>query len=153
MFAFPRWAGTLDTPLASVLEFLAKRDLLQFDQLTKQRSMSRIMSTILSERRRFLKEALRQKALEMLVRAAELLYAEGAEEVIAFGSVLKPEGFDEHSDVDITVKGLAEEKKTSLERKLEDIFVDIAFDVVFLEDEIRAEIREKIVREGMIWKR
>jgi predicted nucleotidyltransferase len=73
--------------------------------------------------------------------------------VIAFGSTLKPEGFDEHSDVDIAVKGLADEKKLSVERKLEDIFVDIAFDVVFLEDEVRAEIREKIQREGMTWKR
>lgn len=111
------------------------------------------MSTILSERRKFLKETLRHKALEMLVRAAELLYAEGAKEVIAFGSVLKPEGFDEHSDVDIAVRGLADEKKLSVERKLEDIFVDMAFDVVFLEDEIRSEIREKIQREGMTWKR
>jgi predicted nucleotidyltransferase len=111
------------------------------------------MSTVLSERRRFLKEILRHKAREMLARAAELLYAEGAEEVLAFGSVLKPEGFDEHSDVDIAVKTLAEEKKLSVERKLEDIFVDIAFDVVFLEDEIRSEIRERIQREGMTWKR
>lgn len=111
------------------------------------------MNTVLSERRRFLKEILRHKAREMLARAAELLYAEGAEEVLAFASVLKPEGFDEHSDVDIAVKGLTEEKKLSVERKLEDIFVDIAFDVVFLEDEIRSEIRERIQREGMTWKR
>ena len=111
------------------------------------------MSTILSERRRFLKETLRHKALEMLARAAELLYAEGAEEVIAFGSVLKPEGFDEHSDVDIEVKGLGEEKKLAVERKLEDIFVDMPFDVVFLEDKVRAEIRKKIRREGTTWKR
>lgn len=111
------------------------------------------MSTVFSERRRFLKEVLRHKAREMLARAAELLYAEGAEEVIAFGSVLKSGGFDDHSDVDIAVKGLADAKKLAVERKLEDIFVDIAFDVIFLEDEVRAEIREKIQREGMIWKR
>jgi predicted deacetylase len=40
--------------------------------------------TVLSKRRRELKENLRQKALQRLESAAELLYAEGAEKVYVF---------------------------------------------------------------------
>lgn len=95
------------------------------------------MSTVLSKRRSFLNETRRQKALEMVAGASALLYAEGAEDVYVFGSVLKPGAFDERSDVDIAVKGIADDKRLSLERKLEDVFADMPFDIVFLEDALR----------------
>lgn len=108
--------------------------------------------TVLSKRRRELKEALRQKALERLGPAADLLYAEGAEEVYVFGSVLKPSEFNEYSDVDIAVKGIIGNKRLSVESRLEDIFLDIPFDIIFLEDAVRPEIKEKIRKEGFLWK-
>ena len=108
--------------------------------------------TVLSKRRRELKENLRQKALQRLGSAAELLYAEGAEEVYVFGSVLRPLEFNERSDADIAVKGMPEDKWHSVIGKLEGIFREMPFDIVFLEDDLRPEIREKIKKEGMLWK-
>ncbi len=109
--------------------------------------------TVLSKRRRELKESLRQKALERLKSATALLYAEGAEDVYVFGSVVKPSEFNEHSDVDIAVQGISEDKKSSAQSGLEEIFGEIPFDLIFLEDALRPEIRERIRREGMRWKR
>jgi len=108
--------------------------------------------TVLSKRRRELKEALRQKALDRLGPATALLYAEGAEEVYVFGSVLKPAEFNEHSDVDIAVKGITGSNKLSIESRLEELFVDIPFDIVFLEDAVRPEITARILKEGLLWK-
>lgn len=62
--------------------------------------------TILSKRRRQLKENLRQKALQRLKEAGALLYDEGAGDVYVFGSILRPSEFNEHSDIDIAVKGI-----------------------------------------------
>jgi predicted nucleotidyltransferase len=111
------------------------------------------MDTVLSKRRRELKESLRQKAFQRIEQAAALLYAEGAEDVYAFGSVLKPSEFNEHSDVDIAVNGIPEEKRIEVEGRLEDIFADVPFDIIFLEEPVRPEIRAKIRREGIKWKR
>jgi predicted nucleotidyltransferase len=110
------------------------------------------METVLSKRRRELKETLRQSALERLGRAAAALYREGAEDVLAFGSILKPAEFNEHSDVDLAVKGISENKRHRVLTMLEDIFADRLFDLVFLEDELRPEVRARIQREGVRWK-
>lgn len=108
--------------------------------------------TVLSKRRRELKENLRQKALQKLKEAGVLLYNEGAEGVYVFGSVLRPLEFNEHSDIDIAVKGIPEDKRVYVTVRLEDIFKGMPFDVVFLEDDIRHEIRERIKKEGTLWK-
>ncbi len=109
--------------------------------------------TVLKKRRRFLREKFRQKAVKRLNIAAKTLYSLGAEKVYVFGSVLKPELFDENSDVDIAVKGIAEDKKSTAYREVEEIFKEIPFDLLFLDEEIRPEIREKIEKQGVIWKR
>jgi predicted nucleotidyltransferase len=111
------------------------------------------MTTVLSKRRRFLKETLRQRALVMTDRAATTLYAEGAEEVYVFGSVLKPGEFNENSDVDIAVQGVSDAKKAAVTRLLEDIFDDMPFDLVFLDEALRPEVRRRIGSEGIKWKR
>ncbi len=108
--------------------------------------------TILSKRRRQLKESLRQKALQRLKEAVLFLYDEGAEAVYIFGSVLKPLEFNEHSDIDIAVWGIAEDKRTYVTVKIEEIFREMPFDIIFLEDDLRPEIREKIKKEGVLWK-
>ncbi|WP_333654990.1 nucleotidyltransferase family protein [Dissulfurispira sp.] len=108
--------------------------------------------TVLSKRRRELKENLRQKALQRLKEAGALLYDEGAGDVYVFGSILRPSEFNEHSDVDIAVKGIPEDKRVYVTVRLEEIFKGMPFDIVFLEDDLRPEIREKIKKEGMLWK-
>ncbi|MBI5026242.1 MAG: nucleotidyltransferase domain-containing protein [Nitrospirae bacterium] len=109
--------------------------------------------TILSKRRKELKESLRQNALKRLKEAGRMLYGEGAEGVYVFGSVLRPLEFNEHSDVDIAIKGISEDKRSSVTVRLEEIFKGMPFDVVFLEDDLRPEIREKIKKEGILWSR
>lgn len=111
------------------------------------------METLLSKRRRELKEARRQAALRKVGRAARALYESGAKEVYAFGSVLHPSKFDEQSDVDIAVAGISEGRRYSIIKIIEDIFGDVSFDLVFLEDDIRPEVRERILKGGVLWKR
>jgi predicted nucleotidyltransferase len=110
------------------------------------------MGTMLSKRRKELKEYLRQRALKRLGGAITLLYAEGAKDVYVFGTVLKPQEFNEHSDVDIAARGVPENKKGYIIRKLEEIFAEIPFDVVFVDESLRPEIREKIQKEGIRWR-
>ncbi len=70
----------------------------------------------------------------------------------SFGSVLKEGYFDEHSDVDIAVSGIPAELKIISYRALEDIFKDIPFDLLFLDEPLRPEIRKRIEKEGILWK-
>ncbi len=106
---------------------------------------------MLSKRRAFLKEDLRQKALKLFSWAAAELYAAGAEAVYLFGSVLKPGAFDERSDVDIAVKGIPMGRRPAAERRVDEIFLDVSFDLIFFEDAVRPEIRERILKEGVLW--
>jgi len=72
--------------------------------------------------------------------------------VYIFGSLIKPELFDEMSDVDIYVKGLSQENRKSVFTKMEEIFGNVKFDLLFDDDMIRQDIAEKIEREGKLWK-
>lgn len=110
------------------------------------------METVLSKRRRELKESLRQSALEKLERAAAALYQEGALEVYAFGSVVRPSEFNERSDVDIAAMGVPQKKRRGVLSELENIFLDMPFDLIFLDEEVRPEVRARIQREGVLWK-
>lgn len=109
--------------------------------------------TILSKRRKELKDKVRQKALQRLERAVTLLYNEGAEEVYVFGSVLKPREFNERSDVDIAVRGIPEGGRANITARLEEVFGETPFDIISLEDDLRPEIRGRIEKEGILWKR
>jgi predicted nucleotidyltransferase len=108
--------------------------------------------TVLTKRRKELKERFRKKTLQRLKEAAILLYNEGAEEVYVIGSILKASEFNEHSDADIAVKGISEDKRPAVISRLEVIFKGIPFDILFLEEDLRPEIREKIKKEGILWK-
>lgn len=111
-----------------------------------------MVETVLSKRRRELKENLRQRALKRLKEAVAMLYAEGAKKVYVFGSVLRPSEFNEHSDIDIAVKGLPEERRSFVTGRLEEIFRQMAFDIVFLEEDLRPEVKQRIKKEGILWK-
>lgn len=108
--------------------------------------------TVLQKRRRYLRENLRQKALQKLSLAVKKLYEAGAEEVYIFGSVLKPELFDENSDIDIAVKGIPQNKKTEAYTAVEEILSEFKFDLIFLDEEVRQEIKNRIAEKGVLWK-
>lgn len=110
------------------------------------------MSTVLFERRKKLKESLRKEALGKLEKTVEFLYKEGASEVYLFGSILKPFCFDEYSDIDIAVKELHYEKRIYVESKLEDYLGEFEYDIIFLEENLREEIKDRIEKEGVLWK-
>ncbi len=88
------------------------------------------MSSILSKRRKELKQKYYLRAVEKTDKAVSLLYSLGAAEVYIFGSLLHPEVFDEMSDVDIYVQGLTQEKRKGLFTSLEEIFGEITFDLL-----------------------
>lgn len=112
------------------------------------------MESLYSIRRRSLKERYRGHAVSKLEKAVKALYSEGAAKVIVFGSVLKPGSFNERSDVDIAVEGIPADRRLKMEGELVDIFGDVEFDIIFLEerDSVRPEILEKIEKEGVLWK-
>jgi len=107
---------------------------------------------MLSKRRRELKKRHYEEALSKTNEAVILLTNLGAKSIYIFGSLLTPERFDEMSDVDIYVEGLPAEKRKGLFTRLEEIFGQVSFDVLFDDDAIRQDILEKIKKEGKQWK-
>ncbi|MEJ5361160.1 MAG: nucleotidyltransferase domain-containing protein [Spirochaetota bacterium] len=108
--------------------------------------------SILSKRRLQLKKRYYEIAFEKTNKAVTLLYSYGAREVYIFGSLTKPDLFDEMSDVDIYVKGLSKENRKGLFTKMEEIFGNVKFDLFFDDDVLRPDIATKIEREGKLWK-
>lgn len=108
--------------------------------------------TILSKRRKELRRRYHARAVEKTNEAVSLLYTRGAKAVYIFGSLLKPEFFDEMSDVDIYVEGLLPDNRKGLFTELEKIFETIKFDLFFDDDNLRPEIMDKIKKEGIEWK-
>ena len=110
--------------------------------------------TLLQRRRWVLRKKRYDEALKKLRLATDYLYQEGAKEVYLFGSIKDPKKFTEHSDIDLAVKGIPEEKHLEVEGKLEDIFGSLEYDIVFLEEEkyLRKEIMERINEEAVLWK-
>ena len=112
------------------------------------------METLLKRRRLILRSKHYDNARKKLRLAVNYLYREGATEVHLFGSITHPERFTEHSDIDLAVKGIPEEKRLEVEGKLEDIFNDMKYDILFLEEakDIRKEILQKIEEEAVEWR-
>jgi uncharacterized protein len=115
--------------------------------------LNRTMDTPLRKRRQTLRNRRYTYARQKLGQAAAYLYEEGAQEVLLFGSIVDPERFTEHSDVDLAVRGIPEEKRLEVEGKLEDIFGDLEYDIVFLEEAefLRKELSKKIEEEAVLW--
>jgi predicted nucleotidyltransferase len=112
------------------------------------------METLLKRRRRMLSMKRYREARKKLEPAIKYLYKEGATEVYLFGSILRPDKFTEHSDIDFAVKGIDEEKHLQIEGTLADILGDLEYDILFLEDGryIRKEIMKSIKAEAILWK-
>lgn len=111
------------------------------------------METLLKKRRKALCLKRFNEANKKLKSVVDLLYREGASEILLFGSITIPERFTERSDIDIAVRGVSEDKRFLLEGRIADLFGDIGFDILFLEDEmeLRKEILEKIRTEAIAW--
>lgn len=111
------------------------------------------METRLSKRRKELCLKRYNEANKRLKAVVDLLYKEGAREVLLFGSITIPENFTERSDIDIAVRGISEDKRFVVEGRIADLFGDFDYDILFLEDEseLRKEILEKIRTEAIAW--
>jgi len=113
------------------------------------------METVLKRRREALSMRRYYEARRRLTSAVDYLYNEGAKEVFLFGSIIHPSKFTDHSDIDLAVRGIDEDKHLEVEGKLADILGDIEYDILFLEEEkeIREEIIKRIKEEAIPWRR
>ena len=97
-----------------------------------------------------------EAACKQAAAAVDFLYSAGAGRVILFGSILRPDTFDERSDIDIAVEGISDVHAQFLaEAALYDFIRDFDYDVVFLDDAnaVKSHIREAILREGKVCSR
>lgn len=88
--------------------------------------------TLLPHRREFIfvrRKELYNKALSVCCLLKHL----GAKDVYLFGSILDPNSFGEHSDVDIAVRGLPEKHIYKIESQIEDMLGTGNFDLVYME--------------------
>ena len=72
---------------------------------------------------------------------------------ISLAHFLKPERFDEHSDIDLAVKGIDNlHTRLKIEARLMQIFQDADFDLVWLDDEteIKPHVLRAIKKEGKL---
>lgn len=106
----------------------------------------------LTEADRKLTREKRESALKRAKEACEYLLGLGAREAYIFGSVLDPEKFHLHSDVDIAVAGLPDEYIYRVEWKVEDILGGMDFDLVYMEY-ARDYILKRIKKEGVRYAR
>lgn len=111
------------------------------------------METLLKKRRRELCLKKYNEAHKRLKTVIDFLHAEGATEVLLFGSITGHESFTEHSDIDIAVRGISEDKRLDVEGCIADLLGEFEYDILFLEDEgeIRKEVLERIREEAIVW--
>ncbi|HEY2379705.1 MAG TPA: nucleotidyltransferase domain-containing protein [Terriglobia bacterium] len=95
--------------------------------------------------RRERREQLRRQARNKLKDALHELVP--GQKVLLFGSVIRPYGFHERSDIDIAFVEEPKQSRYLLQAKLEE-FIHHSVDVVVLAE---CRFREKIEREGEAW--
>lgn len=128
--------------------------IIDFIDISRGLKLNKGMESLIKKRRLTLRHRRYNEACKKLRLALDYLYREGAKEVLLFGSVIRPERFTEHSDIDIAVRGIPEERHLEVEGKLEDIFGDIEYDIIFLEEEmyLRKDILKRIKEGAIVWK-
>ncbi|MFP4037496.1 MAG: nucleotidyltransferase family protein [Desulfobacteraceae bacterium] len=90
-----------------------------------------------------------EHALEVARRASALLRQRfQAEQVVIFGSLLRPEHFSERSDVDLAVRGLADQDFLRAVAAVTSLDPEITIDLVAIE-EASPSLRQRIEHEGM----
>jgi uncharacterized protein len=76
----------------------------------------------------------RERAWHVVQHAAHMLQTQfGAKRVVVFGSVLSPQRFHAHSDVDLAVWGLPESTYYQAVGRLQSLDAEIAVDVIAFE--------------------
>jgi len=101
-------------------------------------------------RERARRERLREETLYRVRKALEELEARiPFRRAFIFGSLVRPGAFHEDSDVDIALEGLPPERFWEAAAHLSEI-LEREVDVLPLEE---VRFREKIEREGLLWKR
>ncbi|MBC7357351.1 MAG: nucleotidyltransferase domain-containing protein [Desulfacinum sp.] len=96
-------------------------------------------------------EERRRLALARARRVCEYLKGLGAADAFVIGSVLHPEQFHPHSDVDFVVVGLPDIHMYRVEGRIEEILEGMPFDLIYL-DTLPEEHREFLIEKGMAWK-
>ncbi len=96
------------------------------------------------------KLALRQeKGWEVAHKAAQILKKQfAARKVLLFGSLLDVQRMHFHSDIDLAVWGLAEERYYQAVAKLQDLNPDFSIDLVQIES-ASPSLRSKILKTGI----
>lgn len=90
-----------------------------------------------------------QKAWTLAYQAAKVLKNDfGAEQVIAFGSLVRDGLFDRHSDIDLAVSGLDAHRYCRAYVMAWQAVADFELDLIELEY-CPADIRESILQEGV----
>lgn len=93
--------------------------------------------------------ARRERAWESACRAAHILRSEfGAQRVAAFGSVVHPKFFHQHSDVDVGAWGIAEGAYLRAVARLLELDSAIPIDLIRAEEATEG-LRETMEREGV----
>ncbi len=96
-------------------------------------------------------EKRRRLALARARKVCEYLIGLGARDAFVIGSVLYPDQFHPHSDVDFVVVGLPELYMYRVEGRIEEILGGIPFDLIYL-DTLPQEQRDLILQKGRAWK-
>ncbi|SHE89773.1 hypothetical protein SAMN02745206_01013 [Desulfacinum infernum DSM 9756] len=96
-------------------------------------------------------EERRRLALVLAGKVCDYLKGLGAADAFVIGSVLHPDQFHPHSDVDFVVVGLPEIHMYRVEGRIEEILAGMPFDLIYLET-LPEERREFILQKGRAWK-
>lgn len=89
-------------------------------------------------------------AWEIARRAAHILYQQlDCEQVVAFGSIMHPDLFHTHSDVDLAVRGIAERDYLKAVAMVTSLNSELLIDLIRIE-EISGSLLQVIKREGRV---
>lgn len=90
----------------------------------------------------------RERAWQSARRAAEVLRQFGVTQVVAFGSLTRAGMYDERSDIDLAVQGLAPDRFWDGYVQVAAVVGDFEFDLVDL-DHCAEHLRAEILRNGV----
>ncbi len=90
----------------------------------------------------------RERAWQSARRAAEVLRQFGVTQVVAFGSLTRAGMYDERSDIDLAVQGLAPDRFWDGYVQVAAVVGDFEFDLVDL-DRCAEHLRNEILRNGV----
>ena len=113
--------------------------LISSDDMERYRHTARRRKALAAERRRFRAE----RGWDVARKAALVLKNDfGATDVMVFGSLLRPDYFDDRSDVDIAVKGIPDHRYLRAVAVVTGLDNEIAIDLIRIEDASQSLVRQ-----------